>query len=69
MSQFKKRILDPIEDTFLLDIFFDRRTRPFFIYVAIIIAIGAVLYHWLEGWEMDRFFLLRGGHFDHDWLR
>jgi uncharacterized membrane protein YuzA (DUF378 family) len=59
MSQFKKRILDPIEDTFLLDIFFDRRTRPFFIYVAIIIAIGAVLYHWLEGWGwIDSFYFV-----------
>jgi hypothetical protein len=34
----------------LLDVLFNRRTRPIFIY-AIIIGIGAALYHWLEGWD------------------
>jgi hypothetical protein len=33
-----------------LDIFFDRRTRPILIYAAVIIILGAALYHWLEGW-------------------
>jgi hypothetical protein len=31
MSQGKKRILDPVEDTFFLDVLFYRRTRPFII--------------------------------------
>ena len=35
---------------FFLDILFDKRTRPFFIYVLIIIGIGTTIYHWLEGW-------------------
>jgi voltage-gated potassium channel len=34
-----------------LDIFFDRRTRPVFIYASVIIGLGAALYHWLEGWD------------------
>jgi hypothetical protein len=34
-----------------LDVLADRRTRPVYIYVAIIILIGAGLYHYLEGWS------------------
>ena len=34
-----------------LDVLLDRRTRPFVILVGIIIALGAGLYHWLEGWS------------------
>ena len=37
--------------TLFLDLFFDRRTRPIFIYAAVLIGIGASLYHWLEGWS------------------
>ena len=33
-----------------LDLFFNRKTRPVFIYAVIIIGLGAMLYHWLEGW-------------------
>lgn len=33
-----------------LDLLVNRKTRPVFIYALIIIGIGAVLYHWLEGW-------------------
>jgi hypothetical protein len=36
---------------FFLDILFDKRTRPFFIYVLFIIGIGTTTYHWLEGWS------------------
>jgi hypothetical protein len=32
-----------------LDVLFNRKTRPIFIYAVIIIGIGAALYHWLEG--------------------
>lgn len=34
-----------------LDLLFDHRTRPVFIYAAAMIGIGAALYHWLEGWS------------------
>ncbi|KPK02579.1 MAG: hypothetical protein AMJ56_20795 [Anaerolineae bacterium SG8_19] len=33
-----------------LDVLFNRQTGPIFIYAAIVIMIGAALYHWLEGW-------------------
>lgn len=35
---------------FFLDVLFDPEIRPVFIYVVIIIMIGAMLFHWLEGW-------------------
>ena len=42
-----------------LDIFIDRRTRPFFIYAVIIIGLGATLYHWFEGWSwLDSFYFV-----------
>jgi hypothetical protein len=57
MSQTDKRKY--LYDVFFLDVFFDRRTRPYFIYVAIIIVIGALLYHWLEGWGwLDSFYFV-----------
>ena len=34
-----------------LDVLLDRKTRPLLIYVAIVIGIGAAIYHWLEGWS------------------
>ena len=33
-----------------LDLIFNRKTRPIFVYAGIMIGMGAVLYHWLEGW-------------------
>jgi voltage-gated potassium channel len=39
-----------ISDLLFLDVLFNRQTRPIFIYAAIVITIGAALYHWLEGW-------------------
>ena len=59
MSQPNKRIHVPLYHTLFLDMLFDRRTRPIFIYVAIVITIGAVLYHWLEGWSwLDSFYFV-----------
>ncbi len=34
-----------------LDVLFNRKTRPILIYAAIVIALGATLYRWLEGWS------------------
>ncbi len=34
-----------------LDLIFNRKTRPIFVYAIIIIGMGAVLYRWLEGWS------------------
>ena len=37
--------------TLFLDLYFDPRTRPIFIYAAVMVGIGAALYHQLEGWS------------------
>ncbi len=50
MSQGKKRV-HLLSRTLFLDVLFDRRTRPILMYAAIVIGIGAALYHWLEGWN------------------
>jgi len=34
-----------------LDVLFNRKTRPILIYAAVVITLGAALYHWLEGWS------------------
>lgn len=36
---------------FISSLFFDRRTRLIFMYAASMIGIGAMLFHWLEGWS------------------
>ena len=42
-----------------LDLFFDPRTRPIFIYTFIVIGAGAALFHWLEGWSwLDSFYFV-----------
>jgi voltage-gated potassium channel len=51
MKNKTSHLLDTIRRTLFLDILLDHRTRPIFIYAVLIIAIGAVLYHWLEGWS------------------
>ena len=50
MSQSEKRRQLSIGHWLLLDLLVDRRTRPLFVYVFIMIWVGAALYHWLEGW-------------------
>lgn len=49
MSETRKRAI-PFYRTLFLDLFFDPRTRPIFIYAAVMVIVGAALYHWLEGW-------------------
>jgi len=34
-----------------LDVLLDKRTRPIFLYAAVMLVIGAALFHYLEGWE------------------
>jgi voltage-gated potassium channel len=46
-----KKRLHPLARLFFLDVFFNRQTRPTLIYASIVIALGAVLYRWLEGWS------------------
>ena len=48
-----------LSNLLFLDVLFNRQTRPIFIYATIVIAIGAALYHWLEGWEwLDSFYFV-----------
>lgn len=41
----------PVYRALFLDVLLDARTRPIFFYAAFMIAAGAALYHWLEGWS------------------
>ena len=59
MSQNKYLRLIPFYRTLFLDLFFDRRARPVFLYALFVITIGAVVYHWLEGWGwVDSFYFV-----------
>ncbi len=49
MKKNSKRV-HPLSRMLFLDVLIDRRTRPILIYAAIMIVLGAGLYHWLEGW-------------------
>jgi hypothetical protein len=51
MTKSKTRRRSFLRGVLFLDILADRRTRPLYIYVAIIILAGAGLYHFLEGWS------------------
>ena len=51
MKPAEKRRHRPLSKVLFLDLLFDKRTRPIFIYTVIIITLGAGLYHWLEGWS------------------
>jgi hypothetical protein len=50
-SQPKKSRHTFLYRTLFLDVLFDRRTRPIIIYAALMIVLGAAIYHWLEGWS------------------
>ena len=59
MSKFNKARLIPLYRTLFLDVLFDRRTRPIYLYAFFMIGVGAVLYHWLEGWSwLDLFYFV-----------
>jgi len=59
MSQSKKGKHRFLSDVFFLDVLSDRRTRPVLIYITVLILIGTVLYHWLEGWDwIDSFYFV-----------
>lgn len=48
-----------ISRTLFLDLLFDPRSRPIFMYAAVVILIGTGLYHWLEGWSwVDSFYFV-----------
>jgi len=47
----KRPITKMIGHFLFLDLLMDKKARPVFIYVAVIIALGTIVYHWLEGWN------------------
>ena len=59
MNQPKKIKPRLLSEVLFLDILFDSRTRPVLIYVTFIVMIGAILFHWLEGWGwIDSFYFV-----------
>ena len=59
MSPAKKKKEGFLSKMFLLDMLLDPRTRPFYIYVVVLILVGGTLYHWLEGWDwLDSFYFV-----------
>ncbi len=60
MSEPKKRCRHtPLDQFFMLDVISDPSTRPVFIYAASLIVVGAIVFHWLEGWNwVDSFYFV-----------
>lgn len=53
----KRRI--PFAQTFMLDVLFNPKTRPFLIYILVNIIVGAAIFHWLEDWDwLDSFYFV-----------
>lgn len=47
----KSRSHHTLYKALFLDVLFDKRTRPIFIYAISVVVLGAVLFHYLEGWD------------------
>ena len=60
MSEPNKRPkIKPFEQFLMLDVIRDPSTRPVFIYAASLIVVGAIVYHFLEGWNwVDSFYFV-----------
>lgn len=41
----------PIQRLFLLDVLLDKDSRPTFLWALSMLALGTLVYHWLEGWS------------------
>jgi len=49
----------PLRQTLFIDLLIDKTTRKIFFYIFFMIAIGAVIYHLLEGWDwLDSFYFV-----------
>ena len=49
----------PFRQTLFLDLLLDKTTRRVFVYISAMILIGAVMYHYLEGWDwVDSFYFV-----------
>ena len=59
MSNLQEHKPHPLARFLLLDLLTNRQSRSIFIYAGIIVVLGAVIYHWLEGWDMlDSFYFV-----------
>jgi voltage-gated potassium channel Kch len=57
MKVWLERLLRSFGRFLLGDLIRDHRTRPLFIWVGLLIALGTVIFHWLEGWSwVDSFY-------------
>ena len=61
MSNSRKRRYRPkfLPGLLVLDLLADKYSRRIFYYVGVNVIIGALLYHWLEGWSLlDSFYFV-----------
>ena len=41
----------PLQRLLLVDVLNDRESRPFLIWAGLMLLVGVLVYHWLEGWD------------------
>ena len=59
MSNSQERRPHLVARFLLLDLLANRQSRPIFVYAGIMVVVGALIYHWLEGWNMlDSFYFV-----------
>ncbi|MGD2049482.1 MAG: potassium channel family protein [Chloroflexota bacterium] len=57
MKRWLERLIRQFGRFLLWDLVRDERTRPLFIWVGLLIVLGTVIFHWLEGWSLvDSFY-------------
>jgi voltage-gated potassium channel len=58
-ARISRHIAHSIGRFLLLDLLMDKRSRSIFIYAGTLIVLGAVFYHWQEGWGwLDSFYFV-----------
>jgi hypothetical protein len=45
------RALHPVQKFLLLDVLRDKESRLVFYWTMVVLALGTLVYHWLEGWS------------------
>jgi voltage-gated potassium channel len=57
MVKWLERTYRSVAHFLMWDVLRDSRTRPFFIWVGLLILVGTLIFHWLEGWGwVDSFY-------------
>ena len=58
-SRKHRRVPRLLSGFLLLDLLTDKEARPVFYYAGFTVVVGALLYHWLEGWNLlDSFYFV-----------